>query len=270
MVTFEPWMAALLGLLVGSFLNVCIYRLPQELSVWKPARSFCPHCETTIAWYDNIPVLSYLLLRGRCRHCKARIPLRYPMVEVLTAVLFAWVATLALPGIYNAKLLVLMAILVALIFTDLEERFLPDAFTLGGALVGLVFAWFAPLQYGAIIFFYRASWGESAASLGEAAFAAIFLSGALYLLGELYYWIRKREGLGLGDVKMLATLGAFLGLQGALFSLALASLVGCVVGLAYMAWNRKDFASYELPLGSFLGVAAIFLTYYLLPSVVPR
>ncbi len=270
MVTFEPWMAALLGLIVGSFLNVCIFRLPLELSISKPARSFCPACEHTIAWYDNIPVLSYLLLRRRCRHCGATIPWRYPVVEILTAVLFVCVTLLELPGIYTAKLLVLMAILVTLLFTDLEERFLPDAFTLGGAAVGLVFAWFAPLQMGAVIFFYRASWGESAASLGEAVLAAVFLSGLLYLLGEIYYWLRKREGLGLGDVKMIATLGAFLGLQGALFSLAAASLLGCIVGLGYMAWNRKDFGTYELPLGTFLAIAGIGLTFYLLPSIAPR
>lgn len=268
--TFEPWLAAILGLIVGSFLNVCIYRMPRELSVTKPARSFCPECGATVAWYDNLPVLSYVILRGRCRHCPSRIPLRYPIVELLTGALFAGVALLGLPPIYTAKLLVLMAILVTLIFTDLEERFLPDVFTLGGAAVGLVFAWFAPLQNGAFIFFFKARWGESAASLAEAVFASAFLSGLLYLLGELYYWIRKHEGLGLGDVKMLATLGAFLGLQGALFSLAAASLLGCIAGLVYMVWNRKDFATYELPLGTFLGVAGIALTYYLLPSIAPR
>lgn len=270
MLTFEPWMAFLLGLLVGSFLNVCIYRLPLELSIWKPARSFCPACGATIAWYDNIPVVSYLVLRGRCRQCGAVIPWRYPATELLTAVLFATVASLGLPGIYTAKLLVFMAIMVTLVFTDLEERFLPDAFTLGGAVVGLLFAWFAPLQQGAFVFFFANRWGERQASLVEAAVAAVFLSGALYILGELYYWLRKREGLGLGDVKMLATLGAFLGLQGALLSLAAASLVGCVAGLIYMAWNKKDFASYELPLGTFLGLAAIGLAFYILPVIAPN
>jgi leader peptidase (prepilin peptidase) / N-methyltransferase len=102
-VSFEPWMGFLLGLLVGSFLNVCIYRLPQELSVWKPARSFCPACGATIAWYDNIPVVSYLMLRGKCRHCGAKISWRYPAVELLTAVLFAVVASLGLPCCTHSK-----------------------------------------------------------------------------------------------------------------------------------------------------------------------
>jgi leader peptidase (prepilin peptidase) / N-methyltransferase len=134
----------------------------------------------------------------------------------------------------------------------------------------LAFAWFAPFQQGAFLFFFGNRWGVRQASLVEGVVAALLLSGALYILGELYYWIRKRDGLGLGDVKMLATLGAFLGMQGALLSLAAASLIGCVFGLAYMVWNRKDFASYELPLGSFLSLAGIGLTFYLLPVIAPR
>lgn len=266
----QPWSLFLFGLLIGSFLNVCIYRLPLELKVWSPSRSFCPSCERTIAWYDNIPVLSYLLLRGKCRHCQERISWRYPVTELLTASLFAAVAAQGLPAIYTLKMVVFMAIMVALIFTDIEERFLPDAFTLGGALVGLVFSWFAPFQQGAFIFFFTHRFGEQGASLLEAAVATVFLSGALYVLGEIYYWLRKREGLGLGDVKMLATLGAFLGLQGSLLALASASLLGVVLGVAYMAWNRKDFATYELPLGSFLGIAGIALGFYLLPAIAPQ
>src|SRR5271165_598440 len=120
---FEAGLAFVFGLLIGSFLNVCIYRWPLDLSVVKP-RSFCPQCEAQIAWYDNVPVLSYLLLRGRCRECGKRIPYRYPMVELLTACLFAWiVAHLGFtPG--AAKFCILVAMLVALMFTDLEERIL--------------------------------------------------------------------------------------------------------------------------------------------------
>jgi leader peptidase (prepilin peptidase)/N-methyltransferase len=269
-VTIEPWMAFIFGLLIGSFLNVCIYRLPRELSVLHPARSFCPTCERQIAFYDNIPVLSYLLLRGRCRHCGTHIPMRYAATELFTGLLFAAVAYMGLPTIYTVKLLVFMAILVTLIFTDLEERFLPDAFTLGGTVVGLLFAWLAPLQQGAFLFFLHHRLGERGSSLVEAAVASLLLSGLLYLLGEAYYWIRKREGLGLGDVKMVAMLGAFLGLQGALLSLAIASLLGCVLGLSYILWNRKDFATYQLPLGTFLGVAGIGLTFYLLPVIAPQ
>ena len=114
MIPFEPWIAFVLGLVVGSFLNVCIHRLPRELTVWSPARSFCPHCEKSLAWYDNVPVLSYLMLRGRCRHCGAAISWRYPAVELLTAILFAFIASLGLPGEYTAKFVVFAANLVTL------------------------------------------------------------------------------------------------------------------------------------------------------------
>lgn len=269
MMPFEPWIAFLLGLLVGSFLNVCIHRLPNEIAVWNPARSFCPHCEHNIAWYDNIPVLSYLFLRGKCRNCGSPISWRYPAVELLTAILFAFIATLAMPPLYTAKFLVFAAIMVVLIVTDFEERFLPDAFTLGGALVGVVFAYFAPVKFGALVFFLQGIYGIRMASAIEAVFAAVSLSGILWVLGEIYYRIRHKEGLGLGDVKMLATIGAFLGLQGAMLSLMAASVAGTMAGLLYMIVARKDFATYELPLGSFLGIAALGVGYWLLGSLVP-
>lgn len=269
MIPFEPWIAFVLGLVVGSFLNVCIHRLPRELTVWSPARSFCPHCEKSLAWYDNVPVLSYLMLRGRCRHCGSAISWRYPAVELLTAILFAFIASLGLPGEYTAKFVVFAAILVTLTVSDFEERFLPDAFTLGGAIVGVVFAYFAPFKMGAIFFMLQGTYGTSMASVIESFFAAVSLSGILWVLGEVYYRVRGKEGLGLGDVKMLATLGAFLGLQGAILSLMVASVLGTLLGVGYMLFARKDFATYELPLGSFLGMAGIGLAYMLLPSLVP-
>lgn len=268
-IPFEPWIAFVLGLLVGSFLNVCIHRLPQELSVWSPARSFCPKCNNTLAWYDNLPVLSYLMLRGKCRYCGEPIAWRYPAVELLTGILFAFIAAQGMPGIYTAKFVVFAAIMVVLILSDFEERFLPDAFTLGGAVVGVVFAYFAPVKLGALAFILQGSFSPQMASAMEALFAAVSLSGILWLLGEIYYRIRKKEGLGLGDVKMLATLGAFLGLQGTVLSLMLASVGGTLAGVIYMLVTRKDFSSYELPLGSFLGIAGLLVGYYLLPSLVP-
>ncbi|MDZ7640147.1 MAG: prepilin peptidase [Bryobacterales bacterium] len=269
MIPFEPWIAFLLGLLVGSFLNVCIHRLPQELAVWNPARSFCPRCRQTLAWYDNVPVLSYLLLRGKCRHCGAPISWRYPAVELFTAILFAFIAALGLPPVYTAKFVVFAAIMVVLIVSDFEERFLPDAFTLGGAVVGVVFAYYAPVKLGALAFILQGTYGPQLASAIEAVFAAVALSGILWVLGEIYYRIRGKEGLGLGDVKMLATLGAFLGLQGAMLSLMAASVAGTLLGVGYMMVARKDFATYELPLGSFLGIAGLLVGYMLLGSLVP-
>jgi leader peptidase (prepilin peptidase)/N-methyltransferase len=250
-------LAFLAGLLIGSFLNVCIYRLPRDLSVVRPSRSFCPHCEKTIAWYDNIPVVSYVALGGRCRHCRERILPRYLIVEVATGAAFAvCVAALgmSLPAL---KYAIFSAIMIALTASDIEERILPDEFTLGGTLIGLALAPFVPLERYFVSMFMPYAWGPRWASLGESAFAAVVGSGAIWLVGYLYEKLRHREGLGFGDVKMIAMIGAFLGLQGALQSLILASIAGSILGLAYIKITHKDAATYELPFGSFLGLAAL-------------
>ena len=150
----------LAGLLIGSFLNVCIFRLPRDLSVVSPARSFCPECETTIAWYDNIPVVSYLVLGARCRQCKAHIPVRYLLVEIATGVAFALcVGKLGL-SLSALKYCIYSAIMIALIASDIEERILPDEFTLGGTVVGLAFAPFVPLEHYFAAMFIPYSWGD--------------------------------------------------------------------------------------------------------------
>src|ERR1700722_18401181 len=139
--------AFLAGLLIGSFLNVCIYRMPRDISVGRP-RSHCPHCWRTIAWYDNIPVLSFLLLRARCRHCLAAIPVRYALVELSTGLAFLLSAHALGPSLLAAKYAVFSAIVIALIVTDLLDRILPDELTLGGALIGLAFAPFINTEPG--------------------------------------------------------------------------------------------------------------------------
>jgi leader peptidase (prepilin peptidase) / N-methyltransferase len=262
----ETVIAFFAGLLIGSFLNVCVYRFPRDLSVVKP-RSFCPGCEKTIAWYDNIPVLSYLILRARCRHCGLRIPWRYPLVELATAIAFAVCAAFLGVNVVGAKYAIFGAILIALIATDFEERILPDEFTKGGIVAGLVFAAFVPMDPGfAQILFWSAVRGLSAGprllSIGESAIGAMVASGLIWLLGWLYQKIRHREGLGFGDVKMIAMIGAFLGLQSALLTLMLGSLVGAVGGIIYTLATRKKAATYELPFGSFLGLAAIGIAVY--------
>src|ERR1700683_1987218 len=138
-------LAFLAGLLIGSFLNVCVYRLPRDLSVVRP-RSFCPQCDKMIAWYDNIPLVSYILLRARCRHCGARIPLRYPLVELATALAFAVCCAALGPSVAAAKYSIFSAILITLIASDMEERILPDEFTLGGTVIGLAFSPFVELD----------------------------------------------------------------------------------------------------------------------------
>lgn len=257
----EALLAALAGLLIGSFLNVCIYRLPRDLSVVKP-RSFCPACERGIAWYDNVPVLSYILLHGRCRNCQARISLRYPLVELLTAVcFFAWVWILGLNGI-AMKFCVFSAIVITLVFADLEERILPDEFTVGGAVAGLVIAFIVPSNGGLWPYLLPSVRNPRVLSLLGAAFAAVFSSLVLWLVGVLYRKLRHREGLGLGDVKMVAMIGAFLGLHGVLLTLIVGSVLGAVIGLCYILFTGKDASTYEIPFGTFLGVASLGVAFW--------
>jgi leader peptidase (prepilin peptidase) / N-methyltransferase len=243
MTGFETIVAFLAGLLIGSFLNVCIYRLPRDLSVVAP-RSYCPHCERTIAWYDNIPVLSFLILRGRCRHCGKRISIRYPLVELATAIAFATCAGSLGASLAALKWSIFSALLIALIAADLEERILPDEFTLGGTALGLIFA-------------ALSRFGPRLISLEESALGAVIASGAMWLVGWLYKKVRHREGLGLGDVKMLAMMGAFLGISDTLLALIAGSAFGVVAGLAYILITRKDPSTYQLPFGTFLGAAAL-------------
>lgn len=248
--------AFLAGLLIGSFLNVCVFRLPRDLSVVQP-RSFCPHCEKTIAWYDNIPVVSFLVLHGRCRHCHASIPVRYPAVELATALAFAVCAALfGVTTLLAVKFAVFSAILIALIATDFEEHILPDEFTLGGTLIGLALAVFIPVEPGLVALLLPASLSWRWVSLGEAVFSAVFFSGILWLAGWIYEKVRHREGLGLGDVKMLAMVGAFLGASGAQLTLMIGGVLGVVIGGGYILIAKKKASEFELPYGSFLGIGA--------------
>jgi leader peptidase (prepilin peptidase)/N-methyltransferase len=272
----EALIALVFGLLIGSFLNVCIHRWPRGRSVVKP-RSHCVRCRKFIAWYDNIPLFSYLALGGRCRHCGARISLRYPAVEFLTAMLFFYqVRTLGLT-LTALKMCVLCAIAVALIFCDLEKRILPDELTKGGIVLGLCFAPFVPVpDFTAEMFFGLAQmlfrlpgaqmpvWVRSVA---ESAVGAALPAFFLWFGGWMYSKIRHREGLGFGDVKLIAMVGSFFGLRGALLTLILGSFAGSVIGYGYVKLTGKDPATYELPFGSFLGaatlVAAVFSRWLL-------
>lgn len=225
------------GLMVGSFLNVCIGRLPAGESIATP-RSHCPRCRTFIAWYDNIPVLSYLVLGGKCRACKLPISVRYPIVELLTGVAFV------LQGFavgedwpLLAARLVFTALLIALFGTDLETMRLPDVLTLPGIALGVIASvWLPP--------------GLVASLLGAALGAAI-----LYGIRWLWFRLKGIEAMGLGDVKMLAMIGAFLGWQLVLVVLFLSSLAGAFIGLSLAAIRRRTLAS-KLPFGTFLALGA--------------
>ena len=253
-----------MGLLIGSFLNVCILRIPQAESIVLPA-SHCPKCNTDIKPYDNIPVVSWLVLGGKCRKCKARISMLYPAVELLTGLLFL-VCYLAFGLSLEAlKWGVFAALLVVLTVTDFRERILPDKVNFTGLAMGLLLSFFIQPFDG------TAAWlsghlfafppPAAALSVADALLGAAGASGLLWLVAEGYFRARGREGMGLGDVKMMAMAGAFLGLQRALLTILLGSLIGSVIGLAVVSLWRKG-RDFELPFGTFLGAGAMLVVFF--------
>ena len=212
-----------------------------------------------IAWYDNVPVLSYLFLLARCRHCRCS-HFRATIVELFTGMLFAFIVWRFGLEWAALKWCAFAAIVVELAFSDLETRILPDEFTKGGLLIGVVLAAIVPLPQGMFSFLAVLIWpnaSEALASLINAMATAGFLSGGLYGMGALYLRFRGREGMGFGDVKMVAMLGAFLGLETALLGLMIGSLLGSIIGLIWIRLRRASASNYELPFGSFLALGAL-------------
>ena len=226
----------------------------RDLSVVKP-RSFCPQCEKPIVWYDNVPLLSFILLRGRCRGCSTPIPWRYPLVEALTAAAFSLVAYRYGFTPAALKWIIFESLMIVLFWTDLEERILPDEFTLGGAVAGAAFAPFVFVSgvLGQLWLGDRKPVWQSLFNMG---LGAALICGPIWLAGALYAKWRKREGLGFGDIKLLAMLGIFLGVDQGIWALLIGAVSGSVVSAVYLLWTRKDPGSYELPFGSFLCAAA--------------
>lgn len=249
-------LAALFGLLFGSFLNVCVYRIPRDLSVITP-RSFCPECGQTIAWFDNIPLFSYVGLRGNSRCCRKRIGIRYPLVELSCAAAFVAVSWRYGWSPAGLKWVVFDALLIVLFWTDLEERLLPDELTLGGMLLGLIFAGFVPVPgfLGDLLLPLQSVWR----SFLNAVLGAVLLAVPMWLLALIYERVRQREGLGLGDVKLLLLIGVFLGFEQGMTALLLGAVAGSVIGLVYILWRRKAALTYELPFGSFLCAGAVLM-----------
>ena len=236
-------MASVFGLMLGSFLNVCISRLPEGESVVTP-RSRCPSCRTPIAWFDNVPVLSYLLLGGRCRGCRTPISMRYPVIEGVTALAFAMQA--AVYGddpLLLASRLALTALLIALFGTDLETQRLPNALTYPGIVAGLAFS--AVLPPGML----------------SSVIGAIVGAGMLLAIRWVWWQIKRVDAMGLGDVKMLAMVGAFLGWQQVWLVLLFASLTGAAVGIVLTIAQSRSMQS-RLPFGTFLAVAAFLASLF--------
>lgn len=264
-------LAAAAGLVLGSFLNVCIARLPRGESVISP-RSHCPNCKHLIAWYDNLPVISFLLLRGRCRHCGAAISRQYPTVEALTAAWFVialWLPARLLTGafasgnvpdrllqvtIHQIGVAALGFLLIGLAFTDWQTRLLPDELTLGGLFAGLMFALTES--------FFLPEGTHDAALTPEEWFvlhriaAAICAWLLLYAIARIYKAVRHRRGMGMGDAKMLAMIGAFLGPAETAFALFAGVLAAALYGVGLVA-TRRGHGQTRIPFGTFLAFGGL-------------
>jgi len=255
--TFFDWyflgVALLIGGVFGSFLNVCIYRIPAELSVSVP-RSRCPKCLTPIKWYDNLPVLAWLLLRGKCRSCKAPISPRYPAIELLTALLFAGV-WLCYPVLKEGQPLDFRFFAYALLifglllgsFVDLDEMWIPDRVTIGGMIVGPILSFLIPALHAT---------DSMVTSLVTSLIGLAVGFGSLWSVSLIGKLILKKDAMGFGDVKLMGAIGAFLGWEAVLFTVFVSSLIGSVVGITLIAMGKRELQG-KIPFGPYISTAAI-------------
>ena len=234
----------LFGMCIGSFMNVCIYRLPLEKSIADPARSVCPSCGNMIKYYDNIPVLSYLWLKGRCRHCSEPISLRYPLVEALTglaaaSVFFAF--GLTLEGLIY---FVFIAALLVITFIDIDHKIIPNVISIPGIPIGLI-----------------ASLALPAVTFKESALGLLVGGGSLLIVAWVYHLLTRKEGMGGGDIKLLAMIGTIVGWKGVLFTIFVSSAVGSLVGLTVMLAKGKNM-KFAVPFGPFLAIGAVTYIFF--------
>jgi leader peptidase (prepilin peptidase)/N-methyltransferase len=247
MVAAEPLIlvfATLFGAIVGSFLNVVILRLPKEdASIAFPA-SHCPKCEHPLAWYENIPVLSYIVQLGKCRHCKTSISLQYPIVELLMAILTAALVNRFGLSIAAAGYFIFTAALLAIIYIDIHLQIIPDSISLPGIVLGFIFSFINPYV----------NWIDSLIGL-------VAGGGVLYAIALVYFLWRRQDGMGGGDIKLLAMLGAFLGWQSLPFIFFTSSLGGSIIGILAMRVQKKG-GQTRIPFGPFLSVAALCYMFF--------
>jgi leader peptidase (prepilin peptidase)/N-methyltransferase len=285
-----PFFFFLFGLIIGSFLNVCITRIPEGLSVVSPS-SRCPRCLAPIKAYDNIPVLGWIFLRGKCRNCGLAISPMYPLIELTTGLLFLLTYYEFGITIPTFKWLLFACLMLILIVTDILYRILPDAITWTGFGMGLAFATRIPPAnavdaYIADVWIHEHHVPLAAAGVINALLGAAVGAFFLWAAAALYKLVRKHEGMGMGDVKMMALVGAFLGVRGAFLTILFGTLLGSIIGIILLlslylsGWKAKlaeraqrrglgklnalrwTLASqYHLPLGTFLGLAALFVVY---------
>ncbi len=238
-----PLFALVFGMVVGSFLNVCICRLPKNESIVSPP-SHCPACSYQIRWYDNIPLLSYLFLRGKCRGCGVPISLQYPLVELLNGILTLLLFLRFGPTLAFATLFLFCSALVVITFIDIEHQIIPDEISLPGIAVGFILSFFIPGY----------SWLNSLLGI-------LLGGGSLLLVAWAYHRLTGKDGMGGGDVKLLAMMGAFLGWKAVLFILFASSLIGSIAGVSIMLLQKKD-SKLAIPFGPYLASAAVLYIFY--------
>ncbi len=236
--------SAIFGMLIGSFLNVVILRLPKEdQSIVFPA-SHCPQCSAPLHWYENIPIISYLMLRGKCGHCKMPISVQYPLVELMTALLAAALVYKFQLSIAAAGYFLFSAALLVIIFIDIHHQIIPDVISLPGIVLGVLFSLVSD----------TVSWQSSLLGL-------LAGGGVLYAVASFYFLLRKIDGMGGGDIKLLAMIGAWLGWQSLPFVIFASSFSGSIVGLIAMLYQKKG-GQTRIPFGPFLSLSALIYTFY--------
>jgi len=232
------------GMCIGSFLNVCIYRLPSSMSIINPSRSLCPQCNSAIQFYDNIPVFSYLWLKGRCRNCKASISLRYPLVELMTGILaiaILFMFGLTLEGVVY---FIFISSLLVITFIDIDHKIIPDMITLPGIPIGLAASFVLPDM-----------------TFKSSILGLIVGGGSLLLVAWTYSLITHKEGMGGGDIKLLGMIGTFIGWKGVIFTIFAASLTGTLVGIIVMLLKGKNL-KFAIPFGPFLSIGAMSYVFF--------
>lgn len=260
-----PFYAFVVGTIVGSFLNVVIHRYPREESIVFPG-SHCPACNAAIRWFDNVPIVSYLLLLGRCRKCRTPISVRYLLVELANGLFYLALYLRTGPTLTFLFLAAIVSMTIALIYIDAEIQILPDVIDLPGVAIGLLTAWVAKGVAADLLL---------AADLTDALLGMVGGGGLLFAVGFAYKLLRKVEGMGLGDVKMLAMIGAVTGWRGVLAVLFVSTLSGAVIGLAIAVVQRRDL-KFAIPFGVFLGFGFLAILFFgndyftWLPILAPR
>jgi len=235
--------AFIFGAAIGSFLNVCIYRLPDKESIIKPL-SRCPHCKNLIRFYDNIPIISFLILKGKCRDCGGKISWRYPLVELITGVFSLLLFLKFGVSLQFLAVFAFTAVLIVITFIDLDHQIIPDVLTLPGIPIFLL----------AGIFIMKVPWQETLIGL-------LVGGGVLFLIAFVYEAITKREGMGGGDIKLLGMIGGFFGWKSLIFILLFSSFAGAIVGITVMIIKKQDL-KYAVPFGPFLAAAAVAYAFW--------